>query len=542
MAEAKKTTAASVKETLISITIAFTMAFVFRGFVIEGFQIPTGSMAPTLLGKHIRAVNPETGSAWTVGPWEYADRMQQVPLPVQGESRPIRLNDPVTGAPIEYAGGVPLHSGDRLFVLKYLRGIYDPKRWDVVVFKAPHVPQENYIKRLLGMPGEQMAIVDGDVFARPMVDGQPFAHESGIASWADGDWEIQRKPERAQRATWRTVFDGSLTPPNPSRRFVSPWVRETGTWSGLNESRVYAHEGAGVGELVWDNERHPIDDYTPYNQLGDRGQSWDRRYGGRFTPIFPVSDVSVSAGVEPGEGFERYEVELTARGSAFRAVIAADGTASVEAKDDAGAWEVLASSSGVSLPEGRATTVEFWHVDQAMWLFVDGKLVAGGPEDGAYELTPATRVLASTGQSVSDVLARNPSIEGSPLADPRVFRAPGLAMRVNGGANLHDVKVERDVYYQATPRPTLGAHPDHMPMLDRNHYFFAGDNSPSSLDARLWDSTDPWVEETFERGTAMNGLVHRDAVIGRAFVVYFPSPLNDGPVPMFDFGRMRWVW
>ena len=42
-----------VKEVVESIAIAFVLAFVFRAFVVEAFVIPTGSMAPTLLGKHM---------------------------------------------------------------------------------------------------------------------------------------------------------------------------------------------------------------------------------------------------------------------------------------------------------------------------------------------------------------------------------------------------------------------------------------------------------------------------------------------------------
>ena len=56
-----------VKETLISLIIAFIMAFVFRAFVAEAFIIPTGSMAPTLLGQHSRHQSPPTGeplSSW----------------------------------------------------------------------------------------------------------------------------------------------------------------------------------------------------------------------------------------------------------------------------------------------------------------------------------------------------------------------------------------------------------------------------------------------------------------------------------------------
>lgn len=39
-----------IKETIESILVAFILAFIFRAFVMEAFVIPTGSMAPTLLG------------------------------------------------------------------------------------------------------------------------------------------------------------------------------------------------------------------------------------------------------------------------------------------------------------------------------------------------------------------------------------------------------------------------------------------------------------------------------------------------------------
>ena len=43
-----------IKETVESILVAFILAFIFRAFVVEAFVIPTGSMAPTLLGAHMR--------------------------------------------------------------------------------------------------------------------------------------------------------------------------------------------------------------------------------------------------------------------------------------------------------------------------------------------------------------------------------------------------------------------------------------------------------------------------------------------------------
>src|SRR5437763_6928272 len=56
----------SVKETIESILVAFILAFIFRAFVVEAFVIPTGSMAPTLLGAHMRFTCPDCGYQFDV--------------------------------------------------------------------------------------------------------------------------------------------------------------------------------------------------------------------------------------------------------------------------------------------------------------------------------------------------------------------------------------------------------------------------------------------------------------------------------------------
>jgi hypothetical protein len=48
-------------DTFQGLIVAFAMAMAFRGFVLEGFVIPTGSMAPTLLGQHIRVRSDASG-------------------------------------------------------------------------------------------------------------------------------------------------------------------------------------------------------------------------------------------------------------------------------------------------------------------------------------------------------------------------------------------------------------------------------------------------------------------------------------------------
>ena len=72
--------------------------------------------------------------------------------------------------------------GDRLFVSKYSYGyskhsfpfsppLYnkrifskDPKRGDLVVFKTPSDNRTDYIKRLIGLPGDEIQFIDGDIF------------------------------------------------------------------------------------------------------------------------------------------------------------------------------------------------------------------------------------------------------------------------------------------------------------------------------------------------------------------------------------------
>ncbi|MEM6562257.1 MAG: S26 family signal peptidase, partial [Planctomycetota bacterium] len=53
-----------VKELVENMLIAFVLAFMFRCFVVEAFVIPTGSMAPTLLGAHMRHTDPDSGYTW----------------------------------------------------------------------------------------------------------------------------------------------------------------------------------------------------------------------------------------------------------------------------------------------------------------------------------------------------------------------------------------------------------------------------------------------------------------------------------------------
>ncbi len=543
-----------IKEVLTSLMIAFAMALAFRGFVVEGFVIPTGSMAPTLLGMHMRFQAPENGANWPVGPWYYLDSGGQVPKPVQGRApdRPVTVDIPHTGAPVP--GGIrpleltrsdiPRRSGDRIFVLKYLYQVFEPDRFDVVVFKNPTNPWENYIKRLVGLPGEQIALVDGDVFHRPASVRDP---ETLTSPWEGEGWQIGRKDPRVQRDLWYPVFDSRFSVLESRADFRPPWIGE-GAWTF--EDGIYTHAGPEPALLRWDAEQWPVTDFVHYNDNFSRPPQWARPDGflqtrGRWTPVFPVSDIRSVISVEPEREDLAVEFRLRTRGHEFRARIA-DGACEVamRAISDDEPWRVL-DSGRAHLPTGRISTIEFWHVDQAVSLYIDGTLVCGGNTKGAYDWSPQERITYATGLSASEIM-RDDTI----LFDARQYPNPELAWSFDRSpVRITRAGVYRDLFYQPTLspprqrgepfRPARATHPTHPVNLAQGQYFVCGDNSAQSLDSRLMSTIDPWVDEQFE--TAEPGIIPRELLIGKAFFVYFPSLQWRGRIPVPDFGRMRFI-
>lgn len=125
-----------------SISMILTVVLVFRSVFFEPFRIPSGSMIPTLM----------IGDFILVNKFSYGFKVPFSDISLLG----IDL-DP-----------------------SYLFGKSDPKRGDVIVFKYPKDPSINYIKRVVGVPGDKIEIrnkivyINGTEILVKEIDGRPI--------------------------------------------------------------------------------------------------------------------------------------------------------------------------------------------------------------------------------------------------------------------------------------------------------------------------------------------------------------------------------
>jgi signal peptidase I len=139
MATFKKST---VREYFESIVIAVILALFVRTFVFQAFKIPTGSMENNLLiGDHLLVNKFVLGPAPT--------GLERVLLPV----RPVR-------------------------------------RGDVVVFKYPEEPERDFIKRVIGLPGDTLEVRNKKVYINGKALEEPYVHVLEPPSVPSGFHEV----------------------------------------------------------------------------------------------------------------------------------------------------------------------------------------------------------------------------------------------------------------------------------------------------------------------------------------------------------------
>jgi signal peptidase I len=528
-----------IPETLLSLLVAFSIALAFRGFVVEGFVIPTGSMAPTLMGQHVRFRTPDTG-------YEYALDPTALAANISGAEEAVLSVDPMISQD-RGVGQLPARAilsrvgaGDRVLVLKYLYAFFEPDHWDVVVFKNPVDPigpSQNYIKRLAGLPGEQVLIVDGDVFTAP-----PGADLR--------DFRIARRPRHVQESIWQPVYDSDYVPLDPSdlqarlrRVFDGPPFKSSDSGWTLADARTWRCENASDTRLDWAGDQLPIDDFNAYNVYRYDQNLRENRL--LLRDIDPVSDIRVSAVVAPddGEAFGT-TLQLETRAHRFDFTLNA-GVASISMLDATGAR--VASSEGRFEPgPGGLIDLVFTHVDQSLTIEIGGVEVVRLE----YEWNPSERLSAAYIEFDLDRYRSAPK--------SLRIRSPRLSWRFAGTPfEMTRIRVERDLHYKtgrldygqqvASNGPYIdgmlhATDPLQPAVLGPDQFLMLGDNSGASRDSRYWGRPHPLSVMT--TGDDAPFVVPRDMLVGKAWCVYFPAPTpiaGSGPRLMPDFGRLRFI-
>jgi len=509
----------------------FIYLLILKSFFLPLFIIPTGSMAEGLYGEHAIHRCPNCGTEYPVG-W---------PVVQQAGNRPPPQYQPVVQCPNcrwrEYYGQrellgrraqpdsllrAPLQpsAGDRIFVHGWP---YDapfakwdelgPQRWDVVVFKVPTDGQTNYIKRLIGLPGEKIELIDGDVFVNDHVAG---------------------KSAMAQRTLWFKYYDHDHIPQQTAVRaqYHPRWValEPAAAWKDL-DTRVVHFDGGAAGTIrfVTDpratTEPGVVNDVYAYNEPMPE------------IAYNTVTDVRLSAEIVPTEvqdggfvelsttkGDQRFIARWDASGLLLQRELGGRGTREVWSQDREHALVVGAAPLQLALA----------HVDGTVIVEVNGTTVLRSrPEQ--YELTPEL-----AGQAARTRV-------------PPMLQVQAAHVK----ATLRHLLIERDVYYTSDAQTPAGpgyAVQGNPIQLGPHDYFVLGDNSPNSLDARfafagargnpIGPHLAPGTARMAGREPFHAGTVPADQLIGRAFFVYWPGflPLTpQGPNLLPDLGRARWI-
>jgi signal peptidase I len=412
----------------------------FRTFAAEAYIVPTGSMAPTLLGMHRDLVCPNCGYRFALG------------MDDQGRSgRPVCPN--CGHSEWSREAGIE-NSGDRLLVQKFLFDLRTPARWEAAVFQNPFDPSQAYVKRVVALPGESVQLRDGDL-------------------WIDS--KIARKTLAEQRSMRIPVFNNDFVPADAIR--FPRWVFRHGTYQRLIASgwgpagKGFRREpvAAGSNTVDWLEYRHwqpergaygPVRDHNSYNGIDLEGEH-------RVEDLMIEFDVAVRSDIRA--------VAVRLNGGADRFVISlpVDGQGKLEVRRNGRRLEIDPASGTLtsSSPEApRFQRVEASLMDRRLTVALDGHLLFP-----PYDFD-------------------DPAIGAPTFAGPVALGVLGA-----GGAEVTHVRIDRDIYYTdilaGGPRRPFGVGSPYQ--LGPDEFFVLGDNSAVSNDSRFWPGSPVVRREMF---------------------------------------------
>jgi len=555
---------AAIRETIESVVIAFVLAFLFRTFEAEAFVIPTGSMAPTLMGRHKDLECSNCGYEFEVSASDEVDNSNGTLKDGNG-SWVVGCTCPMCRFPMDLTNlrnptrdvldDYPSYTGDRILVDKFSYQFADPDRWDVVVFKFPGGAETNYIKRLVGLPGETIRIKHGDIYFKKGKDDFAIARKEApdklvamllpvfdnrvmpklIEQGWPSRWDGVQGPGGDAVGGWKTddylIF---ATKPDVSGE---TWFRYQHRVPSLEHWRIPSRhnppmEGLPGPKLGAKVEPQWITNFCAYNSTGLLSQVEDlKREKETRLPSYPPSHRIHQEGLWVGDLAVECTIEVESKkGEAMLELV--EGGRSMQCRIDVSSGKATLTISGFDSFRPTAQTdvrgpgqyeLRFANCDDQLRLWVDGDEIEF---DGTTTYDLGT--LHKTEQDKS----------------PVAVGSAGAKLRVS------NLNILRDTYFIAdgSDSPWSGGGPEKPYAdfeLDEDQFFTLGDNSARSKDARLWPdrSKGHWPYKY----NSLPHYVRRDLLIGKALFIYWPDTKYKIPTPRFsipyfpNFGDMELV-
>jgi signal peptidase I len=459
--------------------VAFILALLFQGFAMQAFQIPTGSMAETLRGAHYSLRCTQCGYSFDVGSDSITIDRPQCP------SCDYTLPPNVIGS---------MRNGDRIFVLKSIYQFFQPKRWDVVVFKNPTNPRENYIKRLIALPEETVQLIYGDVF----INGQ-----------------IVRKPVNVQKELWMPIFlqdhqafdrfqEGPERTPSGQRRYrpQTGFVNDPNSAWQVDRSICILNDDSGRRQsLAYQTENpHDFNAFYSYNESNDCIGK----------PI--VSDLMLTFYAQLKGQVSCIGATLEKGGVLYSAYADRQGTLVFERTVN-GQTQELRRAELSPVREAGFIHFEFANVDRQL-------VLRWGDRRMTYDLTKDPDYAAPQGEET---------------------QIPQVAIFGQGQVQIRHIGLFRDTYYLGSRASAVRGTEDKPFTLKSDQFFVCGDNSNNSLDSRLWN-----IDGIGNNGHSYDmGTVPRDYMMGKAMFVYWSQalkPVDRMPPVVPNLGNVKLIF
>ena len=306
------------RDNIEAITMAIVMAVFLKYFIVEAYRIPTGSMQPTLMG-----LTTEKGGIF-----------------------------------------------DRILVDKLSYHFRDPARFEVAVFRYPLDRSKNFIKRIWGLPGEELEIRNGDVFRRDDTSSE---------------WENVRRPRPVQDEMLKKLETGG------------EWKTE-GPWEEAPERLV----ARSAGSATFPRTRNSIRDN--YTDGYPRNIASKVRRRGTGSGDNDVGDLRVAGEVSAEASCEAFEIELTEGSKRYTFRIpgpaaAPDARPAIHVRDlsDASLDSTVEATEGAPLRAGSATEFLVQNIDDRLELELDGDVLVTLDIDAATRQASRVRLQLTGG-------------------------------------------------------------------------------------------------------------------------------------------------